>query len=203
MYGQIFKDDLETYDYVLNDSLNHLFFQNETISSFEEEDFQRAKNEIYFNHSSNSNEKITSIITNQTEFHYKRKINSPSPKNKAIYGDKILDNYFYSFEQIKAIFMKYEKKFKGVYQKFTYNYNIESAEDKLCKRKRNRQMEESVVMKDESKKKIKIKIKRGRERTSNNKFYEEHTKMSGDNIIKKDQSEIICLLIRIFKRYSK
>ena len=47
-------------------------------------------------------EYLTRNITNQTEFHYKRKINSPSPKNKAIYGDKILDHYFYSFE-IKAL----------------------------------------------------------------------------------------------------
>ena len=67
MYWQIFDDALETYDYVLKDLLNGSFFQNEIISFFEEEDFQGAKNEIYFNYSSNSNEKITSFITNQTE----------------------------------------------------------------------------------------------------------------------------------------
>ena len=169
MYEIISNDYLETYDYVLSDLLNRHFFQNEMISLSEEEDSQTTKDEIYFNHSSNSNEKKTSLTTNQTEFHYERKINSPSPENKAIYNDKLLINCCL-FEQIQKIFAKDEKKFKDIYQKFTYNYNIQLAEDKLCKRKRNRQMEGFIAMEDESKQKNKI--KRGRERTSNNKFSE-------------------------------
>jgi hypothetical protein len=192
MYEQIFNYDLETYDYAINYLFNGPFFKNEIISLSEEEDSQRGKDEIYFNHSFDSNIKKTSLITNQTEFHYERKINSPSPKNKAIYKNKLLNNCF-SFEQIQKIFAENEKKFKDIYQKFTYNYNIESAEDKLCKRKRYRQMEEFIAMEDESKQKNKI--KRGRERKTNNKFYEEHTKMSGDNIIRKIKARLFAYLL--------
>jgi hypothetical protein len=52
-----------------------------------------------------------------------------------------------------------------------------AAEDKLCKRKRNRNMEDYSFMEEESKQQNKI--KRGRTRATNNNFYEEHTKMSG------------------------
>ena len=103
MYEQIFNDYLETYDYPINYLFNGPFFKNEIISLSEEEDSQRGKDEIYFNHSFDSNIKKTSLITNQTEFHYERKINSPSPKNKAIYKNKLLNNCF-SFEQIQKIF---------------------------------------------------------------------------------------------------
>ena len=190
MYEIISNDDLETYEYVQNDLL---IFQNEMISFSEEEDSQGAKDEIYFNLSSISNEKQTSIKTNQTEFHYKKKNNSPSPKNKAIYDDKLLDNCC-SFEKIQKIFAEDEKKFKDIYQKFTYDYNIESAEDKLCKRKRNRQMEDYFFMEDELKQYNKI--KRGRARKTNNKFYEEHTKMSGDNIIRKIKVRLFAYLLQ-------
>ena len=158
----------------------------------EEEDSQGAKDEIYYNHSSNLNEKQTSFITNQTDFHYEKIINSPSPENKPIYDDKLLDN-FCSFEQIKKIFTEDEKKFKDINQKFTNNYYMKAAEDKLCKRKRNREIEDNIVMKDQSKQKNKI--KRGRERTSNNRFYEEHTKMSCDNVAKKIKVRLFAYLL--------
>ena len=117
----------ETYDYFQNDLPNGCCFLNEMISLSEEEDSQGAKDEIYYlNHSSNSNEKQTSYITNITEFHYEKKINSPSPKNKAIYEHKLLDNCC-SFEQIQKILAENENKFKDINQKFSKNYyNVSS-----------------------------------------------------------------------------
>jgi hypothetical protein len=127
MMKQILYDYPETYDYFLNDLPNGCCSHNEMISLSEEEDFQRAKDEIYYlNHSSNSNEKQTSYITNKTEFHYEKKINSPSPKNKAIYEHKLLDNCC-SFEQIQKILAENENKFKDINQKFSKNYyNVSS-----------------------------------------------------------------------------
>jgi hypothetical protein len=169
------------------------FIQNELTLLFEEEEnSQEAKDEININDSINLKDKKISFITNQKEFHHEKKNNSPSPKNKEIYGDKLIDDY-YSFEQIKTIFMK-DEKFSHINQKFTNNYNIEAAEIKLCKKKRNRQMEDSISMEDESKQQKKI--KRGRERTTNNKFYEEHTRMSGDNIIKKIKVRLFVYLLQ-------
>jgi hypothetical protein len=48
-------------------------------------------------------------------------------------------------------------------------------------------------MKDQSKQQNKI--KRGRERTSNNRFYEEHTKMSCDNVAKKIKVRLFAYLL--------
>ena len=183
---------LNQYYLFQNDLLNFMSLQNEIILSSEEEGSQGAKDEIYYNHSSNLNEKQTSFITNQTDFHYEKKINSPSPKNKPIYADKLLDNCC-SFEQIKKIFAE-DEKFKDINQKFTNNYYIKAAEDKLCKRKRNREIEDNIVMKDQSKQQNKI--KRGRERTSNNRFYEEHTKMSDDNVVKKIKVRLFAYLLQ-------
>ena len=192
MSEQILNHYPDKYYLFQNDLLNFMSLQNEIILSSEEEGSQGAKDEIYYNHSSNLNEKQTSFITNQTDFHYEKIINSPSPENKPIYDDKLLDN-FCSFEQIKKIFTEDEKKFKDINQKFTNNYYIKAAEDKLCKRKRNRQMEDNIVMKDQSKQQNKI--KRGRERTSNNRFYEEHTKMSCDNVAKKIKVRLFAYLL--------
>jgi hypothetical protein len=72
-----------------------------------------------------------------------------------------------------------------------------AAEDKLCKRKRNRQMEDYFFTEDESKQQNQQnKIKRGRARTTNNRFYEEHTKMSGDNIIRKIKVRLFTYLLQ-------
>ena len=74
MLKQILYDYPETYDYFFDNSPNDFCVQNEMITLSEEEDSQGAKDEIlYFNHSSNLNEKQTSFITNVTEFHYKKK----------------------------------------------------------------------------------------------------------------------------------
>lgn len=90
-----------------------MILQNEMIILSEEEGSQGAKDEIYYNHSSNLKEKQTSFIANQTDFHCEKIINSPSPpENKAIYDDKhldLLDNCC-PFEKIKKIFAEDEKK---------------------------------------------------------------------------------------------
>ena len=193
MSKQILNHYPGEYDHFKNDLLNLMILQNERILLSEEKGFQRDKDEIYYNHSHNLNEKKTSFIKNQTDFHYEKKNNSPSPpEKKAIYDDKLLDNCC-PFEKIKKIFDEDEKKFKAINQKFTNNYYIESATDKLCKRKRNRQMEDSIAIKDKSKQQNKI--KRGRERTTDNRYYEEHTKMSGDNVVRKIKVKLFAYLL--------
>ena len=197
MLKQILYDYPETYDYFLDNLPNSYCIQNEMITLSEEEDSQRAKDEIsHFNHSSNLNEKQTTFTTSKIEIHSIQKINSPSPNNKAIYEDKLLDNCCNccSFEQIQKILAENENKFGNINQKFSNNYYIMAAEDKLCKRKRNRQIDDYFFMEEESKEQNKI--KRGRTRTTNNKFYEEHTKMSGDNIIRKIKVRLFTDLIQ-------
>ena len=54
-------------------------------------------------------------------------------------------------------------------------------------------MEDSITMKNKSEQQNKI--KRGRERTTDNRYYEEHTKMSGDNVVRKIKVKLFAYLL--------
>ena len=91
---------------------------------------------------------------------------------------------FYSFDKIKEKFQN-----SDFYEKLKKNNIIEEEEQKLCskKRKRNKTSQGSQDKNNENEKRT----KRGRKNKNKNKnVQKEHTKMEGDNIIKKIKTKI-------------
>ena len=181
--------DYEANNDLQNDLVNCECFSqfNENIVDSLEEDknFQANKVEIYLKSSFSLNDKTTNYKTHEKEFNFEKQISEPYPKNEASNDDKCVVN-FYSVEQIKEILTKNEK-IKLFNKIFTKNNNIEAAENKLCNRKRKRKKEELDLIEDNSKEEKKT--KRGR-KTNKGKYYEEHNRMSDDNIIKKIKSRL-------------
>lgn len=181
--------DYEANDDLQNDLVNCRCFSlcnGNIVDSLEEDkDFQGFKDEIYLKSSLFLNDKTTNYKTNEKEFNFEKQINEPYPKNEARKDDKSFEN-FYSVEQIKKTLEKNEKT-KDFNKIFTKNNNIEAAENKLCNRKRKRKKEERGLIEDNSK--GEKKTKRGR-KTNKGKYYEEHNRMSDDNIIKKIKAKL-------------
>ena len=99
---------------------------------------------------------------------------------------------YFSFEEtLKILKVKGSLNF---IEKYKINKYIEDAEFKLCNRKTKRQNNENIPYNTQENKDEKKKSKRGRKQNGNS-IRQEHTKTSGDNIIKKIKAKLMLFLV--------
>lgn len=108
--------------------------------------------------------------------------------------------YNFAFYKDTKKFLKKNKKFAEICEKFRKNENIVDAEKKFCNRKRqietNDESNESLDL-IENKEKDEKSVKRGRKikKEKQNKYKIKHNKYSGDNIIRKIKAQLLSYLL--------
>ena len=182
-------------DYYKNNSFNEDFKFNIQDSQKDESwSFMDSRYNLFLNEQTTTK---FGTSKNNNILSFKQELNIEENNN----NEK--SNYNFTFYKDIKKFLKKNKKFAEICEKFKKNENIVDAEKKFCNKKRqidinyeNNENNESFVL-IENKEKDEKNVKRGRKikKEKQNKYKVKHNKYSGDNIIRKIKAQLLLYLL--------